>query len=344
MNLGLEYADELPPIVRDELEQLIAAIQTALNGLEAGSGATAGSRSGVAFPGPLVLKDGFYAESPGLLHVTLATSQNNYAPAGLATASVLLINPTVASLSLTGLQSPANQGNLNTHRFLYLVNVGSYSFTLVGSSASSLGPNQFALALNPTATTVTIRPNEGYWLFWNTQWLVMAAAQAATTLTIPQVTNLVTLGNLTTGQATNVVTLSDGNTPLFTASVDIGNAAIGTLFSSPVQVIAAPAAGQVARLYDVTLRGVVGTGWGSNPNVSLVYSGDTTAIAGGGTALQLGTAGFDKFYVLPELNHGNFNTTIANGKAIDIRLASDPAGAGTGCTLSVRARYGLVSV
>lgn len=136
----------------------------------------------VPFAGPLILKDGLFAQSPGLVSVSIAADQNNFFPAGLDKCSVLLVTAQVQGLNITGLLDPVSQGT-NSNRFMYLVNVGSYNFTLVGSSANSNVASQFALALNPAAVSVVLQPNEGVWLFHHTQWLVMAVGQTVASAT-----------------------------------------------------------------------------------------------------------------------------------------------------------------
>ncbi len=128
-------------------------------------------------------------------------------------------------------------------------------------------------------------------------------------------------------------------------TLTIGNAAIGTLFSVPVEIIAAPPAGYVIRVFDLFVRTRVGTGWGSNPVFSLIYSGDAGANSlAGGFQLPLGTAGFDKIQMTTSSTLASQNTSIANGVAVVARTAAKPAGAGTGCSREVVVRYGIFAI
>lgn len=64
--------------------------------------------------------------------------QNNYAPAGLATANVVRVS-TDAPRSITGLAAVTGGG------LLLFLNVGSFNLTLVNESASSTAANRFAI-------------------------------------------------------------------------------------------------------------------------------------------------------------------------------------------------------
>ena len=76
----------------------------------------------------------------------IAANQNNYAPTGLATATVLRLS-TDASRSLTGLQAGGSG------RTLYLHNIGANDLVLVNDSASSTAGNRFAVGSDLTITT-----------------------------------------------------------------------------------------------------------------------------------------------------------------------------------------------
>jgi hypothetical protein len=76
----------------------------------------------------------------------ITANQNNYAPTGLPTSTVLRLS-TSAALSLTGLQAGGSG------RTLYLHNIGANDLVLVNDSASSTAANRFALGSDLTITT-----------------------------------------------------------------------------------------------------------------------------------------------------------------------------------------------
>jgi hypothetical protein len=92
----------------------------------------------------LVWRDlGTLALSGVIAPATITANQNNYAPAGLAAASVLQLS-TDAARSVSGLGAGADG------RVLCVINVGSQPLTLLDESASSGAANRFTLAGNLT--------------------------------------------------------------------------------------------------------------------------------------------------------------------------------------------------
>jgi len=82
---------------------------------------------------------GTFALKGDLTPAAFASSQNNYSPTGLDTASVLRLSASAPSLAITGLAGGADG------RIVVVQNVGSNAFTLSDESASSSAGNRFAL-------------------------------------------------------------------------------------------------------------------------------------------------------------------------------------------------------
>src|SRR5438067_2378340 len=96
----------------------------------------------------------------------------------------------------------------------------------------------------------------------------------------------------------NQLTAPTSEGTIYVARVTMTNTQIGTGSSVPVQLIAAPGANKILRIFTVTYRLIVGTGWGSNPNISLYYAGDTNAIMGLTSLDSLGSGSTDKFQLV----------------------------------------------
>ena len=90
-----------------------------------------------------------FSETGAVVSAVVSTaSNNNYTIAGLADASVLLINADTRNIELTGLTAPTNLTTLvsggNGAKILYLQNTGgTYKITLTHASVSSTATNRF---------------------------------------------------------------------------------------------------------------------------------------------------------------------------------------------------------
>lgn len=84
----------------------------------------------------------------GVANVSLSTSsENNYNPTGLDTASVLQVQPLTTNLILTGLTAPTTLTSNTGAKVLYLYNTsGTYKITLKSANGSSDAINQFKVA------------------------------------------------------------------------------------------------------------------------------------------------------------------------------------------------------
>lgn len=92
---------------------------------------------------------------------SFGSSQNNYNPANLSQASLLVLSATAGSLALTGLAGGVEG------RLLWLANGGSNSFTITAESASSTAANRFT-----TGPTVSV--DQVYLLVYlNSRWKVV---------------------------------------------------------------------------------------------------------------------------------------------------------------------------
>lgn len=105
--------------------------------------------------GMRIVSDGtnYYSQSGRYLYGTLSpsalsTTTNDYAPAGLLSASTLRLNPTT-SVNFTGLTGGAAE------RLVALINVGSATLTIKNESASSTAANRFALSADLALATNT---------------------------------------------------------------------------------------------------------------------------------------------------------------------------------------------
>lgn len=109
-------------------------------------GATRRIGIGAPAPGTTLDVNGSFGLSADLSPVSIGASQNNYAPAGHDTASVLRLTAS-AAYNITGLAGGVDG------RILTLVNIGANTITLVDESASSTAANRFALAGNVALAT-----------------------------------------------------------------------------------------------------------------------------------------------------------------------------------------------
>ena len=82
---------------------------------------------------------------------SFAVNQNNYAPVGIQTASLVRLVSS-AVVQITGIIAP----NTTRWKKIYILNVGASNITLVDASASSLISNRFAMNGN-----LILNPNEG---------------------------------------------------------------------------------------------------------------------------------------------------------------------------------------
>lgn|SRR3990167_242729 len=79
----------------------------------------------------------------GYIDVTVGTNQNNWAPTGIGTASIIRIT-TSGAFSITGINSDTGgTPDENGNRVLTIVNLGAHNVTLVSESASSNATNRF---------------------------------------------------------------------------------------------------------------------------------------------------------------------------------------------------------
>jgi hypothetical protein len=101
-----------------------------------------------------------------LVPAQITGDQNNYSPASLADAMMLLINSDAAR-SITGLATGANG------RILWVYNTGAFNITLVHASGSSTAANQFRGRGN---ADVILTPSTGVQLYYSpslAKWVVM---------------------------------------------------------------------------------------------------------------------------------------------------------------------------
>lgn len=103
---------------------------------------TAGGDTAGTYPNPTVARSSTAFAYTGIITPTaLAANTNDYAPTGLATASVIRLSSTGA-VNLTGLTGGA------TGRVVLIHNVGASTITLVDESVASTTTNRFALTAN----------------------------------------------------------------------------------------------------------------------------------------------------------------------------------------------------
>lgn len=88
-----------------------------------------------------------FALTADITPTTIATSQNDYSPAGLSAASCLRLSSS-ASVNLTGIAGGTDG------RILTIYNVGANLITLLNESLSSVSANRFSIAAN-----ITLNPN-----------------------------------------------------------------------------------------------------------------------------------------------------------------------------------------
>ncbi len=149
-----------------------------------------------------------------LTPAAFGSSQDNYNPTGLATASTLRL-ASLASLNITGLAGGSDG------RILTLHNVGASNWTLVDESASSTAANRFALTGNQTIspdTSITIQYDGT-----SARWRVLSSSTAAT---IDQTAAYVWTG--THSFLSNSFSILDSTTPSKITKFDISGQTAST--------------------------------------------------------------------------------------------------------------------
>lgn len=109
------------------------------------------SSGGTAINNDVRIYSGHLSLDSAVSPTSIATDQNDYAPTGHATASVMRLTSS-ANVNITGI---TNTGSYTNGRLLIVHNIGSYNITLVAESASSTAAYRFA-----TPANVTLRPSE----------------------------------------------------------------------------------------------------------------------------------------------------------------------------------------
>lgn len=87
------------------------------------------------------------AETGVLSPASIGSDQNNYAPTGIDTASTLRLTSSLA-VNITGLAGAAGPVAPTTGRKIKLINIGSFSITLVANSGSSTAANRFGFPVS----------------------------------------------------------------------------------------------------------------------------------------------------------------------------------------------------
>ena len=158
------------PFVSNTLRELLGSQL-----IRGSTGALAKARKTLNFKGTVDLVDNqpltatdVILGAEQVLSVDIPTSQNNWLPAGLPEATVVLANPTGGAVSITGIDATAD-----IEAFKLIINVSaSGTILLPHENASSAAANRFR---NIGDATVTIGPGESAFLLRDTtfgRWLV----------------------------------------------------------------------------------------------------------------------------------------------------------------------------
>lgn len=100
----------------------------------------------VVFSGNTVYAKVVQVSGAGVANATVTTTtENDYSPVGLDVATVLQIQPTGGTLTLTGLAAPTTLSSNTGAKVLYLYNTGAFKITLKSANASSSLINQFKI-------------------------------------------------------------------------------------------------------------------------------------------------------------------------------------------------------
>lgn len=199
----------------------------------------------------------------------ITADQNNYAPTGIATASVLRLSAD-ASRNITGLTSSTSGRLIMAH------NVGAQNIVLVDESASSTAANRFAIATG----NLTLLPDSVAVIQYDgttQRWRVVSGSSGIT-------------GSGTTNQLAKF----SASTAIAASSIsdDGTNVQIGTGSTGILEVGSAKFTGTTSGVVTVQPQAAAGT-YNFNLPISAGNSGQALISGGGGaTAMTFGTLGF----------------------------------------------------
>lgn len=339
---ALHYREELAPAVVKELDDFIAwlhgYLSTSLNedGTLKLSDPTSGDTSTTIIDQIEEEEGHWWKKGPWIFdreneHVAViytaslpAGTINNFAPQGVDTCVGIEIN-TAGSISITGLKAPAR----NFRRLVFIRNQSATNtVTLKHQSTSSDALNRFAL---PGNVDIVMGAQQTTWLYYDAdsrRWASFITGNTSGGL----------VGASTTTLPSGISVTQDA----FTAVLDISTAQLDALNGTPLTVVPAAGANKIIVPVDWSVTAVKsGAAWTANPALSLVYSGNTSAIV---TAinLTLTNANTETRFYHPGQAAFNFLTSTFDPRnvAVVTRLASDTSpGVGSTCTLRIMLTY-----
>jgi hypothetical protein len=248
-------------------------------------------------------------------------SFNDYNPTGLSTCVMMELEPSAATITLTGLTAP----NPVCARILILGNrdSGTGLVTLKHQDAGSSAGNRFRL---PNNVDTTLAAGEYAWLCYDPsagRWRMFVTAQS-------------------TGDITTTVINSSGGPKVFKASVKLSDSQIKSLNTTPVQIVAAPGTGKYLQIVGpiTVIKDSAAGAYSAAPNLSILY-GTTAVSAITATTTSLNVA--DKRWTLIDCNRNALTaSTNTENKALNLSNAANVTGGNVSNYMTVVITYIIV--
>ncbi len=279
----------------------------------------------------------------GIIADTPATSQNDYSPAGLSTASVIKVTPG-ASINITGLAGGAS-GRIVVVKNMYN---GANTITLKALDVSSSAANRFS---TPNLADVVLYGGDAVILQYfaegaSNYWHVLGRA-TNTTIGIGN-TGITTLGTITTGVWTGTtIAVAKGGTGV-TTSTGSGSVVLSTSPTLVTPVLGTPTSGTLTnciskalRSFQVFTSGTAAT-YTTPANVNTIFvelvggGGGGGGSAGGASGLATGAPGGGGGYAALLVSSPAATYTYTVGAAGAAGASGNNAG-GTGGTTTFSA-------